>query len=354
MKTKINSKTLSFLLAILVITGSVFVNSCKKDEDSKPNVNTTALEDSVSAAEDLLANATEGVEDGNYQNGSKAVLQTAVDAVQAILDNPASTQANIDAAVVNLHNAMNTFRNSKIVPIAQENLIAQWTFSEGTGTTTSDASTNGLDGTFMAGYSTIPGNGPLPEWTSDRYGTENKALHFSNGGHIEIPYNSVLFPTEITISLWAKVDNIFADNYMMSQNWWEGWKIQYQSANKVFFTYKNAAAVYYDRDWSVNGQDTTDWHHVVVTLKEGEENYYADGELVKSWTDVTGGLNAPPNPVAFCIGQEFPNERPGIAPAEDPAQWAAGYFKGSLDDIRIYNTALSATQVMGIYNLEKP
>ena len=91
---------------------------------------------------------------GDYQKGSKAILKTAIDGAQAILDNPASTQANIDAAVVNLHNAMNTFRNSVIVPIAQENLIAQWTFNEGTGTTVSDATSNHLNGTFKEGYST--------------------------------------------------------------------------------------------------------------------------------------------------------------------------------------------------------
>lgn len=353
MKKNLILKSLFFLMTILVTAGIVFMSSCSKDNSTPPIVK-TALTDSITTANALFANSVEGVVAGDYQKGSKAILKTAIDGAQAILDNPASTQANIDAAVVNLHNAMNTFRNSVIVPIAQENLIAQWTFNEGTGTTVSDATSNHLNGTFKEGYSTIDGHGPLPEWTTDRYGVENQALHFSKGGHIEIPYNTVLFPTEISISFWAKVDNIFSDNYMMSQNWWEGWKIQYQSANKVFFTYKNASANYYDRDWSVNGQDTTSWHHVVVTLKAGEEDFYADGALVKSWTDVTGGLNAPPNPVAFCIGQEFPNDRPGIAAADDPAQYAAGYYKGSLDDIRIYNTALTATQVTGIYDLEKP
>jgi len=352
MKTKLS---LSSLLAILVIALSFFSTSCKDDDDDPGVVvNKTVLADSIAAAEDLLAGATEGTAAGNYQVGSKATLQTAIDAVQDIYDDPASTQANIDAAVVNLHNAMDTFRDALIVPVAEENLIANWMFDEGTGTTVSDATPNGLDGTFMVGFNTIPGSGPLPEWTADRYGNENKALHFANGGHIEVPYNSVLFPAEISISLWAKVDNIFADNYMLSQNWWEGYKLQYQSANKVFFTYKNADATYFDRDWSVNGQDTTEWHHVVVTLKEGEENFYADGQLVKSWTDVTGGLNPPANPVAFTIGQSFPNERPGIAPADDPAQWAAGYFKGSLDDIKIYDVALSDSQVQGIYDMEKP
>jgi hypothetical protein len=350
MKTKL---TLSSLVVVFIIAASIISSSCKKDDNSTP-VNKTVLADSITAAEDLLAGATEGTAPGNYVVGSKAALQTTIDAVQVIHDNPASTQANIDAAVVNLHNAMETFRDAVIVPIAEANLIAYWAFDEGTGTTVSDLSSNGLNGTFKVGFSTIPGSGQLPLWTADRYGNANKALQFDKGGHIEVPYNSVLFPAEISISLWAKVDHVFADNYMLSQNWWEGFKLQYQSANKVFFTYKNADASYFDRDWSVNGQDTTAWHHVVVTLKEGEEDFYADGELVKSWTDVTGGLNAPANPVAFTIGQEFPNERPGIAPADDPAQWAVGFFKGSLDDIAIYNVALSASQVKGIFDMQKP
>ncbi len=353
MKTKLSLSNLPLLLAVFFLSGSLFLGSCKKDSETK-KANTSVLEDSIAVAQALHDNATEGTAAGEYTVGSKATLQDAIDAVQAIVDNTASTQDNIDAAVVNLHNAMQTFRAAMIVPIAQEDIIAHWAFDEASGTTVNDDSPSGLNGTFVAGFNTIPGNGPLPTWTADRYGTANKALHFANGGHIEVPYSSVLFPSEISISLWAKVDNVFADNYMLSQNWWEGWKLQYQSANKVFFTYKNADAAYFDRDWSVNGQDTTAWHHVVVTLKAGEEDFYADGQLVKSWTDVTGTLNAPANPVAFCIGQEFPNDRPGIAPADDPAQWAAGYFKGSLDEITIYKVALSASQVTAIYDMQKP
>ena len=350
MKTKF---ALSSLVAILIIGTSIISSSCKKDDNST-TVNKTALADSITAAEALLAGATEGTAPGNYVVGSKAILQTTIDAVQVIYDSPTSTQANIDAAVVNLHNAMNTFRGSVVVPIAEANLIAYWAFDEGSGNSVADASPNGLNGTFKTGYSTIPGVGQLPAWSTDRYGNANKALQLDKGAHIEVPYNSVLFPTEISISLWTKVDHVFENNYIISQNWWEGYKLQYQSSNKLFFTYKNAEAAYADRDWAVNGQDTTAWHHVVVTLKAGEEDFYADGELVKSWTDVAGGLNAPANPVAFTIGQEFPNERPGIAPADDPAQWGAGYFRGSLDDIAIYNVALSASQVKGIFDMQKP
>ncbi len=111
----------------------------------------------------LLAGATEGTAPGNYVVGSKATLQTTIDAVQVIHDNPASTQANIDAAVVNLHNAMNTFRDAVIVPIAEANLIAYWAFDEGYRELQWQMlPPNGLNGTFKIGFSTIPGNGQLP------------------------------------------------------------------------------------------------------------------------------------------------------------------------------------------------
>ncbi len=36
-----------------------------------------------------------------------------------------------------------------------------------------------------------------------------------------------------------------------------------------------------------------------------------------------------------------------------PAPWG-GFFNGSMDELRIYKTALSPTQIQSIYDLEKP
>jgi hypothetical protein len=249
------------------------------------------------------------------------------------------------------------FKSKAIVPVAQENLVAQWTFSEGTGTTVTDLSSNHLVGTLLAGHSTIVGRGALPEWTADRYGVANQALYFKKGAHIEVPFQATLLPAQITISLWVKVDTIWANNYMISEKWWEGYKFQFQDGNKPFFTFKTADGQFNDRDWNVNGLPNDRlWHHIVVTLKAGEEVFYGDGVLIYTWTNLTGtgGINTSlPNPQTFVIGQQQPNTLTGVAPADDPSQYGVGYFKGSLDDIRIYNTALTAAQVESIFNLEK-
>jgi hypothetical protein len=339
------SRTIYFLFAIFIIA-SVSISSCKKD--TTPSVVKTALADSLTAANALLTNAVEGVAAGQYQMGSKAALQTTVTAIQAIYDNPASTQIEINNAITNLASAVTLFKTKAIVPIAQESLIAQWTFSEGTGTTVTDASSSHLVGTFKPGYSTIVNaDGTLPQWTTDRYGVANQALHFIKGGHIEVPYTSILVPAEITISLWVKLDTIFADNYMLSQDSWHCWKLQLQSVSKVFFTVATTTGIY-DKDWVADGVPINEWHNIAVTYKDGEEDFYGDGKLIKSWVGAVTGTIKNADLVDFCIGQEIPNN---ISPA---VSYSPPHFKGSLDDIRIYNKALTAAQVTSIYSIEKP
>jgi hypothetical protein len=347
------SKAIYLLFAIMVIASISFL-SCKKDKTT--TVVTTALADSITAATTLMNNAVEGVAAGQYQRGSKAALQATITQVQAILIDATSTQVNINSAIANLSAAVALFKTKAIVPIAQANLVAQWTFGEGTGTTVTDASSNHLVGTFMAGHSTIVGRGALPTWTSDRYGVANQALYFKKGAHIEVPYQALLTPAEITISVWVKVDTIWANNYILSEKYWEGYKFQLQDGNRPFFTYKTSDAKYFDRDWNVNGlPDDKTWHQLAVTLKAGEETFYGDGALIYTWTNVTGTINSSlPNPQIFVIGQQQPNTLTGIAPADDPSQWGVGFFKGSLDELRIYNIALTATQITSIYNAEKP
>ena len=48
-------------------------------------------------------------------------------------------------------------------------------------------------------------------------------------------------------------------------------------------------AYYYDRDDAGTAiHPGTTWYHLVVTFKPGEEDFYINGALVKSWTNVPG------------------------------------------------------------------
>jgi len=92
-------------------------------------------------------------------------------------------------------------------------------------------------------------------------------------------------------------------------------------------------------------------------------SFYINGQLTYSWTTAqeTGGmvlLNGAAGtniaPVDLVFGQDLPTAAYSTdLNSPNYLNWG-GYFIGALDDIRIYKTALTATQITSIYNQEKP
>jgi len=97
----------------------------------------------------------------------------------------------------NLSAAVALFKTKTIVPIAQANLVAQWTFSEGTGTTVTDASSNHLVGTFYGRSYSYSWRGPLPTWCPDRLRSCKSGASFSlMEVTLKFHNNSILAPTQ--------------------------------------------------------------------------------------------------------------------------------------------------------------
>ncbi|MFH5186250.1 NEAT domain-containing protein [Paenibacillus sp. TAB 01] len=72
-------------------------------------VNITALNAAISSAQTAYSNAVEGTANGQYPAGSKAALQTAIDAAKAVANDTVSTQAAVNQAAVSLQVALGTF-----------------------------------------------------------------------------------------------------------------------------------------------------------------------------------------------------------------------------------------------------
>jgi len=334
----------SFLLAIVFI-------SCKKDESTPPVVDKTALQDSIDVANNLILTTEEGTKPGQYVVGSQATLQTAIDGATTVVNNADATQSDVTNSTAQLHAALDTYRASIIQEIAAENLIGYWKFTGNP----MDSSGKGNNGIITIGHSYY-GAG-MPTLTVDRFGVANRAYHFDHGGNIEVPYTSTLNPQEMTISVWCKKDTIGrtinADTYtMVSLNRWNGYKYQWQSANKLFYTVhaiKPAGdTTYYDRDDDVATLDVGVWYQAVVTFKSGEMNFYVNGDLVKSWTDVPGTPITVPNTINFVIGQDLPTSQYQTVDGDFQVAWG-GFWTGDLDDVMFYNVALSASQIQSIY-----
>jgi hypothetical protein len=353
---KMIPKSILFILMLFAFAGLVNLSSCDDDDDGNDAANTAALETAIADAVDLLASTTEGNNDGEYPTTARATLQAAITAAQSVVDNPASTQAQVDAALNSLNAAMTTYEESVVTPIAESDLIAHYNFNEGTGTTATDMSANGFDGTFKTGPADW-GAG-VPEWAEDRNGDAGKAILFNEGANIEIPYNTQLNPEQMTISLWINAAEVRENNRFLGLHSWLAYKYQLQSTNRPFFTVNTTEGIW-DRDAEV-ALPLNEWHHIAVTFGGGNTIFYIDGTAVKAFENTPGtAASISGAPYNLVIGQDFPTDQ--YAPTDAnfetdhkiPLAWG-GYFHGLLDEIRMYKTVLSSTQIQSIYDREKP
>lgn len=357
------------LMAILTLFIAVgFVVSCSDDDKGNDKeVTRTELEASIAEAENLLATTEEGTLEGQYIVNSKAPLQTTVADAKIILADENQDQTAINNTNTNVQVAITTYKGKFVKAIAATDLIAQWKFDDGEGTTALDYSGNSHSGTFEAGHAAAGGGG-VPTWTTDRRGDANKALHFTKGAHIVVPDHADFGPSEMTISVWVKVDSLnltacgdfedrcsngkFKDNFIISNNGYKGYKFQTQDDLYPFFTVNSGVEGPYIDKASTTPIKMKGWYHLVVTFKTNSMRFYIDGvdvtKPVPGDGAFTGGFGAFTRK-DIAIGQETKN-----ADVPSDISWVLAHFEGSMDELKVYKKALDATQVGQIYNQEKP
>ena len=351
-------KPVKLMLMGITLLAAMFITSCSSNDDPVEG-DKTELSAAIADIEDVLDEAEEGTLEGQFQAGSKATLQIAVDAAKLVVANTKAEQPTVNSALANLQAALEIFQAKVVSPIDVANLVGRWRFDEGTGTTANDESDNNFDGTFKTGPAGW-GAG-FPEWSTDRFGTANKAIHFDKGANIEVPYNTALNPTvKLSISIWVKADEIKAGNRFMGLQSWIGYKFQLQEANRAFLSIGKPDGSTYDRDSELD-LPINEWHHLVATFGDGNIQFYIDGDLgPKQWDNTPGEAKSiSGTPYNLVFGQDFPTNKYAATDANFdtdhiiPLAWG-GFFHGSLDEIRIYKSVLTASQVASIYAAEKP
>mgnify|MGYP000846749904 FL=1 len=350
-----NLMKLHTLLLMLFVSTALILGSCKDDDDDIVEGDKTELNALIAQAEAIAAAATTADYPQSAIDAFKATLQTIKDAAATKL-----TQTEINNLIVNLNNAMGTF-NSQAYGYIDESLYlnAGWNFDEGTGTTATAFSNVKHVATFFRGNTVILGNDAMmPSWTD---GVKGKAVYFNKGAHLEVPFTNSFLPANLTISVWVKPDELYEHNYIVSQNYWNGYKLQTQGGGKPFFTYKKIDGGIIDADNETdNSVKVGQWNHLVVSVNATtkELRFYVDGTLTKTWTETDKNigplLQTLENVQPFIIG--------GVATDAELAanfmEWTTadnlGYFKGAIDELKIYNIALTDGQVSKLYNDEKP
>ena len=327
-------------IAFLLMVMFLCISACKKDSTQQQTFSPdkTNISTAITTATALYSNSVEGKRAGNYSVGSRTSLKTAIDLAAATKASSQYSQQEVDNATANLNRAIVSFKSRLIQDVSTDNLIAKWDFSGNA----NDVSGHNHNGTLMTGYiSGTTDGGTLPQLVNDRFNAANSAYDFQNGANIEVPYTVDLNPKEFTISLWVKRHETNPDNYMFSLNTYNGFKFQLQGANFLFLTI-HADNGYHDVDSNPGVVPADVWTFVSVSYVNGTMKFYVNDKLVKT-AAVTGTPITLDSPVNLVIGQSLPKSLKGQS-----------YFKGSMDDIRFYNRALSDAEVLSIYTIEQP
>jgi len=180
-------------------------------------------------------------------------------------------------------------------------------------------------------------------------GTLHGATRIENGGcggallfngvdsYVDIPYSSHNHPTkEITVSLWFYTDAFYPQVLLSSyQN--GGYRLGFEDGNDLWWTIKLDG----DREVSVpiqhEGITTEQWHHVAGTYDGSTIKIYLDGVL-RNQMNVTGTIHYEYNNYVI-VGA-------GAGTYDSPDPVCPRYFRGGIDEVRIYDRALPYGQVM--------
>lgn len=180
--------------------------------------------------------------------------------------------------------------------------------------------------------------------TTDRYGVANSAYNFNGtSNYIEVSDAASLRPQRITLCGWynttssSSVQTIFIKSVIPG------------NTNEQYFYGFNLTAI---RNFSIkqnsNCQAAQGWQVCSSNspLATNQWQFFActfDGTTMKIYRNDTliAQLNPPNNIIDNCVGGKL----------YIGSYKLDGFFNGKLDDLRIYNRALSQTEVTALYNL---
>jgi len=207
-----------------------------------------------------------------------------------------------------------------------ENLVGKWSFTRNA----NDESGRGNNGIITGAIPII-----------DRFDNPNCAYYFDGiDDYITIKevsgFDEFDNPeTEFTLSVWCKPDPS-ASGFIFSDCSEDGW-IDLRMSNQIpRFGIR-------DTDWTgtvFNSDEpvsANEWHHFVGIFNDPDMTIYVDGQNKGTSTFIGNILSSG--------GWENGGIRIGVYYLSDG--W---YFKGGLDDIRIYSRVLNETEILELYN----
>lgn len=220
-------------------------------------------------------------------------------------------------------------------------LVGYWSFEEGTGTTTADKSNNSDTGTLQNFACTTLDCNPSSGWTSA--GKRGNALVFNGvNNYVDMgnTTNLDISGSQITMAAWVYYKGNFTGTYMgileRGAAAQYGLRLWISSPNIYVKLIGSGGEVF---NWvpgitgGVGAVTINNWTYVTLTFNRPTLNLYVNGVSVATtnWNyDIISKSN-----ISFQIGT---------------IQTISKWFYGSIDEVQLYNRALSASEVSTLYN----
>lgn len=257
----------------------------------------------------------------------------------ALSDGSVSTGQTAGGDIATLYNSGTPSDISSLNP------VGWWRMGDndsGTGTTITDQGSGGNDGTLVNGPTFVQGVPSVPAVYSNTY-----SLDFDGTNDYVSTELGVAGQSELTVSSWVKLDNSSASRGIVTQYVGGGDRAfrlacfpTTSSIQGFWFEVYGAGSYAGFKYASVGAIPTGSWLHVAGVFSQSSCVCYVNG--VASTT--TGGLhNAGTGNIATCTDN-----------IDIGRQANADYMDGKIDEVGIWTSALSASDITAIYNSGVP
>jgi len=211
-------------------------------------------------------------------------------------------------------------------------LVGWWKFDEGTSTNAHDSSGNGYNGILSTSGST------KPQWVSGKLG---QALNFDgSSSYVGAGAGpSLNISGAITVSAWIKptVVRVASSDIVANMNaadTIEQYELILNNTGSVVFAASNGGT---QLDYGTQILSANTWYHIVAT-RDATNN--ASHIYINGVADTVGRIGSVSIPTSG-----FGHTAIGRTGDDISGE----YFPGIIDDVRIYNRQLSATEVASLY-----
>lgn len=176
-------------------------------------------------------------------------------------------------------------------------------------------------------------------FTEDRFGKDDSSFYFNESSYLRVPLDeSFNFNNQsFTLSSWVKTTDTGGGIFDTQQTSYRGYRLTIENGLVEFGVYaSDFNASYRELNSSILVNDG-DWHLVVATYDKNTSlmSIYIDGQL-----DITSTQS-----------QVAPSLQDLYIGVIDVSR---GFLTGNLDDVRIYNRALSESEIQSLYDSYNP